>query len=147
MKKTDPLSHAAAFDDDGRPADQLSDSELADAYFDNKSRVDAFAPTEERCKSLAREVRKRFEEKPADGEFELKGQFGLVLIGKKQNERTIPSVYALYKLSKLKIEEFLEKCRISMGEAESISGSQELIQEARTGFRPLKAILRVRPNN
>ena len=143
VKKTDPPSPGEPFVDDGRPADQLSDPELADAYFDRKSRVDAFAPTKDRCESLAREARRRFEDKPADQEFELKSPSTLVQVGMKQKERSISSIFRLYKLSKLKIEEFLLKCKISLAEAQEIPGSAALIDEARTGFRSLKAIKRM----
>lgn len=141
--KTDAPSPTAPFVDDGRPAQDLSDAELADAYFDRKSRVDAFAGTEDRCKMLAKECRRRFDHQPADQKFELKSASSVVQVGMKQSERSISSLYLLYKLSKLKVEEFLEKCKISMSEAEGIPGSAKLIDEARTGFRSLKAVKRM----
>lgn len=144
MKKPDPPS-TEAFVDDGRPVDQLTGPELADAYFDRKSRVDAFKSTADRCEALAKEVRGRYMDQAADQEFELRGVTALVQIGKKQNERYVTSLFRLYKLSRLKIEDFLAKCKITVNEAETIEGAAKLIDQARTGWRPLKAIKRMPP--
>jgi len=140
--KTDPATQTA-FTDDGRPTDTLSASELADAYFDRKSRVDLFKPTADRTDALAKEIRKRFESQAADQTFELRGVEGVVQIGQKQTQRSLTSLYQLYKLSKLKIEEFLAKCAITLSLAETISGSDTLIEEARSGPRSLKAVKRM----
>jgi hypothetical protein len=143
VKKTDPAKTAAVpFADDGRPTGELTDSELADAYFDRKSRVDAFAGIKDRCEALGKEARRRFEDAAADQKFELRSPSSILEVGMKQMEGSV-SIHALFKVSKLKIVDFLDKCKISLTEAKAIPGGAELIVESRTGWRPLKAIKRM----
>jgi hypothetical protein len=143
--KTPPSSKAAAavpFVDDGRPTEKLSEAELADAYFDRKSRVDAFKPIGDRAEALAKEIRNRYQSEDAAKEFELKSPSTIVQIGAKQLERSV-SIHAVFRISKMKIVDFLELCKITLGEVEKIPGAAPLIQSVRTGFRTLKAIKRM----
>lgn len=139
MTKTD-ANPAALVPIDGRPPSQLSEAELADSYFEKKAKVDLFKPTKDRSEALAKEIRARFENKPAAQKFEIRGNRAVIQIGMKEQERSITSLFQLYKRSRLKIQEFLQKCKMTLSEAEDIPGSEHLIVMERTGSRDLKAV-------
>jgi hypothetical protein len=144
VKTASSSSRAAAvpFGDDGRPTDKLTEAELADAYFDRKSRVDAFSGTKDRCDALAKEIRTRFEEAEAGKEFEIRSESSIVQIGAKQLESSV-SIHSVYRISKLKIVDFLTKCKITLDEVKKIPGAAALITQERTGWRKLTHIKRM----
>lgn len=143
--KTNPSPAAAvAFVDDGRPTDQLSEAELADAYSDRKSRVDAFKPIADRSEALAKECRARFDKAAAEKEFELKSASWIVQVGAKQLESSV-SIHQVYRVSKMKVADFLERCKITLDEVKKIPGGAALITQARTSWRTLKPVKRMPP--
>lgn len=118
----------------------LSDGQLADNYFHWKALSDHFKPDSDYLDALGKEARRRCDDKPADRSFRFVGERATLEVGMRNTEKTLTSLYQLYTRSKLKIRDFLGKCKMSIGEAEQLPGADKLIEETRTGWRPLKAI-------
>jgi len=132
---------AAAVETGGRrPPPELADAELADAYFHYQAKVDLFKPTADYREALGKEIQRRYAGEPSDQEFALSGAEAVIQVGMRKMERFIPSVLQLYKISKLKIGDFLGHCSVTLAAAETIPNGKTLIREERTGTRPLKAV-------
>lgn len=138
--KTDSSQLAALSTPDATAPAHLSDSDLADQIYLTGAKVDLFKPIKERHEALNKEARGRFDAAPANQKFELRGTLAVIQIGMKKEERFITSIFQLYKRSKLKIQDFLGKCKISLSEAETLPGADKLIRSERTGTRDLKAV-------
>lgn len=121
----------------------LTDSDLADSFSELHRQVELFQPTIDAHEKAKAEVKRRFEDRPAEEAGVLQGKKWDVQVSAKSNERSWTSMLKLYRA--LKRQKFLEICSVAFKAAEQVIGEEavaKLVTITQCGSRRLKPVLK-----